>query len=106
MVTSMDTATRIPELTVNHIRCAYDREEWLGFGYLGERRSALGEEIDVSLGDYVVIGHANENGWSEDDLFEWLNSKLGRWFGEQAFRSGPVSRFDLQASSLLTLDFG
>ena len=32
-----------------------------------------------------MIGYATRNGWNTDDLFEWANSKLGRWFGDSMF---------------------
>jgi hypothetical protein len=76
-------------LTLAEIDRGYDNPEWLGFGYLGERRHAAASIRTVSTADKAVIRFANEEGWDEDQLFEWLNSKPGRWFGDLAFGNYP-----------------
>lgn len=71
--------------------------EWLGFGYLGERRNALSDsdpesparpefvaEVDARLLDFV-----RREGWTQRELFNWANSKYGRWFGDVVFGSVP-----------------
>jgi hypothetical protein len=71
-------------------------DRWLGFGYLGERRNMLdttdpdapGRPDLVEAADQRVIDTANERGWDYDRLFEWANSKDGRWFGDVMFGSG------------------
>lgn len=53
-------------------------DDWLGFGYLGERRSldtATRVERDTAAAAAMV-------GWTYGERFEWANSKLGRWYGE------------------------
>lgn len=71
------------------------RSEWLGWGYIGERRAAL-EMIEsrelaglyrdrVIRADRMALQYAADAGWTDADLFEWANSKAGRWFAELAF---------------------
>ncbi len=70
------------------------RDGFLGFGYIGERRSALeaiatGEwpasaAADVAAADQAVLEAAASRGWDEDRLFDWANSKNGRWFADLA----------------------
>jgi len=58
------------------------RDDWLGFGYIGERRYLTAEQRTTA--DAVVVAYAVEHGWNTPELFLWANSKLGRWFGEYA----------------------
>jgi len=72
-----------------------ENPEWLGFGYIGTRRH-LGE-ADRSAGDALVLKFAAAQGWSDADLFEWANSKSGRYFadsidgGDQGFAMRELS---------------
>jgi hypothetical protein len=74
-------------------------DRWLGFGYLGERRNVLNAHPDevaegcpapemVPAVDQRVIDTANARGWDYDGLFEWANSKSGRWLGDATFGGG------------------
>jgi hypothetical protein len=80
-------------LTVNDIHAGYSNPEWCGFGYLSTRNHAL-SSIDpecpaqperVAQADARVIAEANQRSWTADDLFEWLNSRNGRYFGDLWF---------------------
>lgn len=71
-------------------------DRWLGHGYLGARRNAratsdLDAIVDPALiveADDIAIEAANNQGMSYDTLFEWANSKVGRWFGDTIFGGG------------------
>ncbi|MFJ6532505.1 hypothetical protein [Microbacterium sp. NPDC091662] len=68
--------------------------EWLGYGYLGARLRLTDEQR--AKADAIVLAHfatRSDAGTKagEDALFEWSNSRLGRWFGESfegGYRSG------------------
>lgn len=63
-------------------------DRWLGFGYLGERANFLEGNGDVEVvtdADEKAIAEANVMGLDEDELFEWANSKNGRWYGDCMF---------------------
>lgn len=82
------TTTR---LTVADIEAGYDNDGWEGYGYLGERERAYRAAKTrgaADMADAAVLLHANANGWSAERLFEWLNSKAGRWFMETAVHFG------------------
>jgi hypothetical protein len=94
-------------------------EGWQGFGYIGERSRRLdtiwtaiaaakrGVEPDVTvddpaaalaavaLSDQAVLDYANQAGWSEHRLFDWLNSRDGRHFADQALYSADGIRLAL-----------
>lgn len=70
-------------LTVETIEAAYRNEEWEGFGYLGERRDR--DAGLVAAADEKALAAANAAGMDEARFFIWLNSKLGRWFGDCMF---------------------
>jgi hypothetical protein len=77
----------------------YASDEWLGFGYLGERRSALDSSDPesqrahlVDETDDFVLDYANQLGWTADELFAWANSKNGRWLGDVAFGGGRLAK--------------
>lgn len=104
---SLDEARRCAagrQLTVADIEAGYTDERWSGHGYLLERRFALNtagidpaEGTDVSAlvpeCDAIIIERANAQGWTSDDLFTWLNSKLGRWTADSYIRSGRETRW-------------
>lgn len=85
----MTTLTDLPDDAIQRL---LTDDRWLGFGYLGERRSALDDSDPecparpqaVADADAWILARANRDGWTYDELFEWANSKYGRWFGEQA----------------------
>ena len=72
-----------------------ENPEWLGFGYIGTRRHL--SEADRATGDALVLEFAAAKGWSDADLFEWANSKSGRYFadsidgGDRAFALRELS---------------
>ena len=72
-------------LTTANIEYAYRNGEWLGFGYLGERRNAAEEGKDVSAADAKALEAANRAGLTGAEFFEWLNSKNGRWYADCMF---------------------
>lgn len=70
-----------------------DDRRWGGFGYLGMRRSRL-ESTDpeappeperVAETDAAILNLATERGWDYERLFEWADSKNGRWFADAMF---------------------
>ena len=66
---------------------------WSGFGYLGSRqahRAAIADgEIPaddlLARADQMLLDHANRHGLKELALFDWCNSKTGRWYGDVWF---------------------
>lgn len=64
-------------------------DRWLGFGYLGERRSQLatGRIDSVAEADALILTRARERGLTYEQIFTWANSKNGRWFGDCYFGS-------------------
>lgn len=64
-------------------------DRWLGFGYLGARRSelAMGRTELVAEADGIVLASARERGIPYKRLFTWANSKNGRWYGDCFFGS-------------------
>jgi len=54
-----------------------ERSDFLGYGYLGN--SFRTEETDRYL-----VKAANKLDIAEEDLFEWCNSKYGRWEAENS----------------------
>lgn len=72
------------------------RDEWLGFGYLGERaRTDVGSDV-VAAVDEFVCSEADRLGMTQAELFAWANSKDGRYFGDVVLGgSGPLAeRFE------------
>lgn len=69
------------------------RDEFLGFGYIGERRHfTQWEGQAVREADAAILEAAAELGWDEDRLFQWANSKDGRWFADEAFGMRSLAR--------------
>jgi hypothetical protein len=91
---STTTATHSNGLTVQDIIAGYDNEQWLGFGYLGERASWLDtqdpevESISperIAEVDAAILREANRRRWMPITFFRWLNSRDGRHFADAAF---------------------
>ena len=67
-----------------------NNEEWGGWGYLGERRHYLQTEghnhqrAAVARADQAAYTAAAERGLSPEALFDWANSKTGRWYADCA----------------------
>lgn len=81
-------------LTVADIEAGYTNDAWLGFGYLGGRRNAIDavrsgewESARVTEADTMVLSVANAKGWDRARLFDWLNSKDGRWYADMTLGS-------------------
>lgn len=64
-----------------------DRIEFEGFGYIGERATAIEERgaAAVEAIDRQVLALAEKAGLDDEQLFEWANSRLGRYFGGAVF---------------------
>ena len=63
-------------------------DDFLGFGYIGERRNWIAEGMDTSAADALALDMAA--GCSDDALFAWANSKDGRWFADCALGSNDL----------------
>lgn len=62
-------------------------EEYLGYGYIGERRYLTDRQREVSDRNALA---AAEN-MTDEELFEWANNKVGRWYADCAtFRSSGI----------------
>lgn len=91
-------------LTINDIDAARNNDEWLGWGYLGERERQTDVTL-IALADNAIIDVANEIGATDVLLFEFLNSRLGRHFGDYAFGGWDASYNDLKKRTLKDLTF-
>ena len=79
-----------------------NRDDFLGFGYIGGRRNALdavasGEWptsalADVTAADDAILARSAELGWDDERLFVWANSKDGRWFADMALGCSDLGR--------------
>lgn len=83
-------------LTEADLDAMSEREEFLGFGYLGHRinaREAIASgELHPDLArvhadllarsDRMLLDHVNRRGLDADRVFRWANSKNGRWYGD------------------------
>ena len=77
MTTTQNTATATFD-------AMYRNDEWLGFGYLGERRNQ-DDARTVQTADTLAIDAATAAGLTDAELFDWANSKNGRWYGDCMF---------------------
>lgn len=69
-----------------------ERDDWLGYGYLGHRadlgshatehREYPGKPSVRRRVDRAVLAAADELGWTDEMLFHWCDSKMGRWYAE------------------------
>lgn len=97
-LTPVEYAARV--LASQRIVALEKNEEWGGFGYLGERRhvhqSIVSSEWPdtmwnrIAEADAFVILRAGKNGWDDDLLFEWANSRAGRHFADEVFGRDDV----------------
>ena len=92
-------AVRTSPLTQADIVAGYEREEWGGWGYLGERRHFAGQTV-VGRADAALLDVANDRGWTADQLFEFVNSRDGRHFGDATLGS-PDADFDRVAAAYI-----
>lgn len=90
-------------LTVDNINRAILNEEWAGAGYLAARKEALhhGRGTEVSVSDQLVLEAANAAGMDDGQLFEWLNSKPGRWFADAMLSPAAADRNRVEAERYL-----
>lgn len=63
--------------TQDTLRDFEDRRDYLGYGYLGN-------DFRTEDTDRYLVKAANKLGIAEEDLFEWCNSKFGRWEAENS----------------------
>lgn len=92
--------TTTPAHTIADLNAMTERDEWLSFGYLGERRNILGHvergiaradlADQVAEADMRAVDDANEHGLTLNQLFDWANSKYGRWYGDCMFGNGGL----------------
>lgn len=83
----------MPTLTAADIAKAQQDDNWEGFGYLGTRRNALdGSDPEspaqpelVEQVDAMLLAHVNALGWDYDRFFDFVNSRNGRYFGDEMF---------------------
>lgn len=88
----MTTRTAHKDLTAQDIEAGYHNDAWLGFGYLGVRKHYLADgeaggwpdtARTVAETDQAILAIANEKRWTPEQLFDWCNSKLGRWYADE-----------------------
>lgn len=95
----MKTATK--ELTKNDLIKMTKEDYWGGYGYIGEKQGILNSLTEMHFTqenqesrikqmihlmdsvDNVLLEYANENGWTYEKLFAWVNSKMGRHFADE-----------------------
>lgn len=75
------TTTPAPLTTADLDKMLND-DRWLGFGYLGGREIARQKGDDITAADQAALETANALGFDYEQLFEWANSKPGRWFAD------------------------
>lgn len=73
-------------LTTTHLDNMTTNEEWGGFGYIGEREVQKRSGEDIAQADAMLLDAAIRQGMTEDQLFNWANSKNGRWYGDCWFQ--------------------
>jgi hypothetical protein len=79
-------AAEAATLTTADIERMYDHEDWAGRGYLFER-SYQDDAEKVAAADAKALDAANRLGLTYEQMFEWANSRVGRWFGDCMFGS-------------------
>lgn len=72
-----------PILTAVDIEAGYDNPAWLGHGYL-ETRQRSARIARIQAADHALLLRVNGLHWTASQLFEFVNSKHGRWYGEDA----------------------
>ena len=72
------TSTRTPAIFDKFAQ----RDEFLGFGYIGERARAIESGWDVTAADALALDMGDT--LTDEALFAWGNSKDGRWFADCA----------------------
>jgi len=70
-------------LTLKDLEAVAEDENYAGWGYIHERQFFSAEQVAVA--DAKVLDHFNDMELNYFDLFNWANSKNGRWFGDAMF---------------------
>lgn len=68
--------------TAKDIRKAEQDDRWGGFGYLGERK--LLKAADRKRADALLLEAATIGGWSDEEFFQFVNSRPGRHYADHA----------------------
>lgn len=66
-------------LTTKNIESMYSHRDWSGYGYLA-CRSRLKPHFRVGA-DRMLLDWANEHGLTVDELFAFMDSRNGRFYG-------------------------
>lgn len=78
-------------LTIGDIEDFAESEVWGGYGYCNARHLAHRTAV-IDAADTMLIEVANEQGWTLADLRTFLDSKVGRWYGEEYIMgNGPAA---------------
>jgi len=88
-------------LTRDDIQLAYGNGEWKGYGYLGERSRAAVTISHLEAVDNAALAVANAKRWTAAQLFDWLDSKLGRWYAESALYPMPGQSLEAIAAEFV-----
>jgi hypothetical protein len=97
------------KLTTEDLTTALNDDRHQGWGYA--EADLIGSTSKRERLDRVVVAVANELGMNAEQLFEWTNSKYGRWLtddvhGCNASPSTPTVRRYLNAEALFVLAEG
>lgn len=94
--------TAAQALTLTDLIAGYNHEDFGGHGYLGGRQNALSNlayKVDMAAGlaelaaaDQFVLDTANGRGWDAERLFQWANSRDGRYFADTVFGGFGLER--------------
>ena len=90
-------------LTLDDLEAGYDNEKWAGHGYLLVRERAMAKaagRVTMTGLDARVLAFANAERWSLSDLFDFTDSKNGRWLAE-SFLHGPESTRERDFKALM-----
>lgn len=80
-------------LTRKDIDIMTQDERWLGYGYLQGREIMLtstdseapADPQRVANVERQILAVVNKRGWDYEQMFEWANSKNGRWFADSVY---------------------
>jgi hypothetical protein len=84
-------------ITFEDILTGYDNPAWLGWGYLGERKTHLEDHRFAFWADKLAVDLANEHHMTHEQFFHWLNSRQGRLFADTVFGSLDKARAEEEA---------
>lgn len=89
------------KLTRQDLQAARESEYRQGsWGY--EERDVCGANKALrERGDRIVLEEANRQGWTENHLVAWVDSKYGRWFWDSLYGCSD----EAGARKLVTLDW-